>query len=295
MQWIPSDQVDKTAWDLRVREWGGSVFSLSGYFDAVADHWGVLWNDDHSGGIACPFTVKLGVKTLYAPFFHRYIEWIGETPPSREQLEAALKEHFPVAEAQLNGFNSAKNGPDKCYQLLHKEDYSPNQQASRMLKKAVVFEVGQEIAFAPLLKLLKEELSPRVTTIDDRSLGLLEDLLKVFSADKLIQLNLFESGEWKGGIWLLNSNGRLLYLKGTVRESAKKKGGMYRLMNEAIQLAWKENLLFDFGGSNVEGVRRFNLNWGSMDVFYYRLHWNNAPLWWKMIKYLRSKWKKKSY
>jgi hypothetical protein len=71
MQLALSESLDKQQWDELVKASAGSVFSQSAYLDATADHWGVLWNDDRSGGIACPFAVKLGVKILYAPFFHR--------------------------------------------------------------------------------------------------------------------------------------------------------------------------------------------------------------------------------
>lgn len=293
MELILSEKADKNAWDALVKRSGGTVFSLSRYLDATADNWGILWNDDRSGGMICPFAVKFGVKVLYAPFFHRYTEWIGENRPDPAKLKAGLQRHFPVADAQWK--NEMPGMTERVHQLLEKEGFQPNQQAKRMLKKAVGYTIRQERREQELLNLLRRELSPRIASIDDHSLNLLEKLVAGFRDEQLIQLNLLENGNWKGGIWLLPFDGRMLYLKGTVESDAKNNGGMYRLMEHAIQLAFEREMLFDFGGSNAEGVRRFNLNWGGKDVSYRALQWNNAPLWWKIVKSLRQTWNNKLF
>jgi len=293
MELVLSQHIDKKQWDQLVERSGGTVFSLSAYLDATADNWAVLYNADRSEGIACPFSVKLGIRVLYAPFFHRYTEWLGNNPPSEEELIKELKIHFPVADAQLKWENENHT---RYHQVLTREGYKPNQQVKRMLKKATGFEVVEQHKKPILAALLKSELSHRIAAIDDHSLGLLENLVDAFNSrgGELLQLNLESNGEWLGGIWLLVFNNRVLYLKGTVTKEAKENGGMYRLMEHALKLAFDRDLLFDFGGSNVEGVRRFNLNWGSSDVTYGHLEWNNAPLWWKTLKSLRKKWSKRS-
>ncbi len=292
MELVLSKHIDKQQWDDLVARSGGTVFSRSAYLDATADNWAVLYNKQRTGGIPCPYSVKLGVPTLYAPFFHRYIEWIGADQPSEEELLKALQLHYPVADAQLHwpGLEATRK-----HQTITQEQFQPNQQAKRMLKKAARYEVETSWNPVPLMELLHKELAPRVAAVNDHSLSLLEKLIQAFHAPEIRQLNLMENGQWQGGIWLLFFGDRVLYLKGTVTNEAKDNGGMYRLMETAMQLTFAENAVFDFGGSNVEGVRRFNLHWGSSDVFYSHLSWNNAPLWWKSIKTLRSTWKKRSY
>ena len=96
-----------------------------------------------------------------------------------------------------------------------------------------------------------------------------------------------------GGILLVTFNESLLYLKGTALPDTKQKGGMYLVMHEAIQKAAVANCKFDFGGSNVSGVQRFNLNLGGKDNIYYRLKWNNSPWWFKLAKKINGLWRKK--
>lgn len=292
MQLIPSNELDHIGWDRLVRRSGGSAFSLSAYLEATADNWAVLMFGNYEGGIICPFSVKLGVKILYAPFFHRYTEWIGEGKPPYKTLIAELQRHFQVADAHL--FFPEEAG-DKKHQVVSAETFMPNQQAKRMLKKATVFTVGESADRKheeQLLTLIRHELGSRIAGIDDHSLGILRRLLQATNDIRLPlrQLDLFQNGEWKGGLWLVPYNSRMLYLKGTVEADAKRNGGMYALMEHAQQLAFSQNMLFDFGGSNAEGVRRFNLNWGAQDVFYHHLRWNNAPLPWKILKSAKQLW-----
>ena len=55
----------------------------------------------------------------------------------------------------------------------------------------------------------------------------------------------------------------------------------------------EKGLLFDFGGSRVEGVRRFNVNLGGKDSFYSSIEWNNAPFWFNWLKKMQGIWKKR--
>jgi len=293
MQLIQSEKIDKKAWDELVLKAGGTVFSLSTYLDATADHWSILFNEDRSGGMVCPFATKLGVHILYAPFFHRYSEWVGEKVPSLEMLSSKLQEHFPVADANLK-WGIELNDESKVHQVLTQSDYKPNQQVKRMLKKAAIYSVETGRRQPELINLLKQELSPRVAGINDHSLQLLDQLGSQLDDSYLLQLNLLEDTEWKGALWLVKFNHHVLYLKGTVATDAKKNGGMYRLMEQAIKWAFEQKCDVDFGGSNATGVRQFNTNWGGKDTPYLHLHWNNAPLWWKMLKSLREKWNNRS-
>lgn len=279
-------------WDELVRQSGGTVFSLSTYLDATADNWAVLFNEDHSGGIACPFAVKGGVKILYAPFFHRYTEWIGANRPSDEVLLEKLRELFPVADINCRMIAGAA---EKVHQELTKDQYNPNQQAKRMLKKAATYRVTEEWLPGELMRLLETELAPRIAGINAHSLSRLQRLVTDFEHKGMTQINLWKEDQWQGALWLLVFENRVLYLKGTVTAEAKNAGGMYLLMEYAIQQALATNKLFDFGGSNAAGVRRFNLNWGAADQSYQHLQWNNAPLWWKTVKSLRDKWNSKSF
>jgi hypothetical protein len=280
---------ERKRWDELVTANGASVFSESAYLDATAENWLVLVTAEFKSGMACPYVVKGGVKILVTPFFNRFMEWIGNPIPEEEILKA-LKSEFQVADLQVGkGFSLNQ----RIYQNLAPGNLKLNQQAKRSLNKSTQYFVKKEGNIPLMLNLLRSELLNRIHGINEQTLPILEKLVTAYKDKRLQQYNLYKEDEWLGGVWTLESESTVLYLKGTTTEEAKKSGGMYKLMLTAIEDAASKGKVFDFGGSNVESVRRFNLNFGAQDVVYSQLSWNNAPLWWKMLKTIRDKWIKK--
>lgn len=285
---VNSEEIKKE-WDELVSFHGASIFSESIYLDATAENWSILYTNDFKSGMACPYVVKGGVKILVTPFFNRFMEWIGDSVPEQEIMEA-LKSKFPVADLQVGrGFSLNQ----RIYQKLDAGKMKLNQQAKRSLNKSMEYMVKREENIPVMMELLRNELQNRIHGINAQTLPVLEKLVKGYKNQRLEQLNLYESINWLGGLWILETNETVLYLKGTTTEEAKKSGGMYKLMLTAIEYADSKGKVFDFGGSNVESVRRFNLNFGAEDVVYSQLRWNNAPFWWRIVKMIRDKWIKK--
>lgn len=290
MQFVEANSIEiKAKWDALVSLNNASVFSESIYLDATAENWTILYSDDWKSGMACPYVVKGGVKILVTPFFNRFMEWLGE-PVSEQELMTKLKNEFPVADLQTGrGFTLNQ----RIYQKLNPGSLKLNQQAKRSLNKSTEFAINQEENIPEMMRLLQNELQNRIHGINEQTLLILEKLVTGYQGKRLVQFNLVHENSWLGGIWILESGTTILYLKGTTNEEAKKSGGMYKLMLHAIEYAHSQEKIFDFGGSNVESVRRFNLNFGAEDVVYSQISWNNAPFWWRTLKMIRDKWIKK--
>jgi hypothetical protein len=294
MHFVLTDTQDaKNKWASLVAKHQVSVFSELEYLEATAIHWGVLYADDDEAGMACPFTIKAGVKVLVTPFFVRYLEWVGP-PVDVIDIKRTLQSIFPVADIQVK-FQDATSS--KVFQQLNPGKLKLNQQAKRSLKKAVNMRVSSqsidEQQLMKLLNLIESELMSKVSSINERTIQLLFQLVQAYRQNGLIQLDLWEDSKWCGGLWLIESQHRVLYLKGTTTATAKQDGGMYLLMQHAIEQTHQSNKVFDFGGSNVSNVKRFNASFGAEDVVYSQWKWNNAPLWWKGIKFLNDLWKKR--
>lgn len=290
MQFVSTDSTTvKAEWDQLVSLHRCSVFSESAYLDATTENWSILYSDDFKSGMACPYVVKGGIKILVTPFFNRFMEWLGEPVPEQE-LIAALKSEFPVADLQVGRGLSLNQ---RIYQQLDPRKLKLNQQAKRSLNKAADFAVTREENIPAMMDLLQNELQNRIHGINEQTLPILEKLVNNYTGKRLGQFNLLEGDIWLGGIWILETDSTILYLKGTTNEEAKKSGGMYKLMLSAIEYAASKEKIVDFGGSNVDSVRRFNLNFGAEDVVYSHISWNNAPFWWRTMKKIRDKWIKK--
>jgi hypothetical protein len=55
-------------------------------------------------------------------------------------------------------------------------------------------------------------------------------------------------------------------------------------MDEVIHLNSSSKMIFDFGGSSIEQVARFNHSFGAKDYEYQRLYRNNLPFIIKLLK-----------
>jgi hypothetical protein len=265
------------------------------YLDAVAEN--VLFLiDEGNGGIALPYKVKFGVKTFYTPVFCRWISLVGKQQLTSEKIDGIVKDALRQADVYTQHNLFGGEPEELIYQTVNEQQYSLNTQAKRKIKKAkteewkIVFDEPAETA----IDLIESALKNKFANLEDSSFPLLRKLATNFEKSgqlKIISLH-DSSNKLIGSLLLIESESRVLYLKGACIESVKMKGGMYLLMNEAIQSAFASNKTFDFGGSRIPGVRKFNLSFGSVDQTYFHYKWSNGPFWYTLLKNLGKALKK---
>lgn len=284
---------DKKEWDDWVISNNGSVFSRTAYLDATADNWCIVKNN--LGAIACPFTIKLGVRILYTPFFYRYMEWIGKDCDFQNLLRF-LKSNFQVSHSQIKGvFDVAMK--TRVHQLIRHE-ISLNQHAKRMLKKSErnTFKLKWNTTYTLdfLVDFIGNELARKLEDWDIQMISRLKKLVQSLNESNVLNVLILEKDDELGGVlFIVSGKHELVYLKGTCTEEIKQEGGMYALMYHLIHFGISTEKIIDFGGSTVEGVRRFNTSFGGKDEIYTILEWNDAPFFWKILKSLKDRWIKK--
>jgi hypothetical protein len=294
---VERPHIDCEKWDNLVKSNStNAVFSLSCYLDAVAEHWCVLVNDTYTAGIALPYTIRLGIKCCYTPIFVRYVTFFGLEESTRTTILECIQEHFPVGQLCVShsAIFPASAASDFVYQVITPSSpISLNTQAKRMLStySKADFTRIETADENPLFDIISRELPQKIASINTTSLRLLKQLITALKQHNLLHVMMVENGNNipEGGVFLVRFNTSLLYLKGAFSAEAKKKGTMYALMHQSIQSAQADGLHFDFGGSRVEGVRRFNTNLGGEDCAYTMVEWNNAPWWFNQLKKLKIK------
>jgi hypothetical protein len=285
MKFIERNQLDVSKWDRLVKTHSKNVFNLSNYLDITAENWCVLITNDFSAGIAIPYTARLGIRTAYTPYFTRYVEWLGESCDSK-QLLSFLKGRFKVGSIQIKSLHFG--GAQKKHQYLLEEQLNLTENTKRQLKKAQQFPIFKEVQLERLMNLVSQELTKKVPTLNSKTLPILLRVAQQFENNGLHQFNIYDGKELAGAAWFIENEHKVLYLKGACSEHVKKQGGMYRLLFEGISYTFSKGKIFDFGGSNVQGVREFNLKFGAKDALYGLQTWNNAPWWWNLIKALKN-------
>lgn len=298
MKFINREDIEIEKWDALVRtDSKGSVFSLSAYLDAVAENWCIWTNSNYTKGIAIPFTIRIGFKIVYTPIFVRYCEWFGEKDADFENAITRIKEQFKHGNFSVKENFDSNFSSKLIFQNIN-YDQTPkyNTLAKRMFSKfdRTEFQIETIDDHSPILQIIRQELPQKIASINEISMKSLEKLignLKRSGNLKIVAVK--EHDKIVGGIFLVENGSTVLYLKGAFSESSKKEGAMYELMHRSIENALQNKKIFDFGGSRIDGVRRFNVNLGGEDQTYYSYDWDMTPFWFRWLKKARKSWKKK--
>jgi hypothetical protein len=298
LRFIQREHIDCAKWDALVKSDSSvSVFSLSTYLDSVAENWCVFTDEQYTKGIALPFTKRLSVKTCYTAVFLRYVEWIGEQTIQFDKLISILQAEFPAGQLCIKQDALGYSREEFVFQHLpFSTERTINSQAKRMLSKAdkKQYQLVEVDSTQDIQDIITEELPQKIASINDTSLSTLEKLTRQLKNENRLRIIAIKDQTITiGGLYLVDFNDTILYLKGAFTKDAKDAGAMYFAMNEAIKQAQAAGKKFDFGGSRVEGVRRFNVNLGGHDQVYFSYEWNNAPFWFKLMKKARQAWKRK--
>ena len=290
-------RIDKVRWDKLVDSDNKAlVFNKSYYLDAVCDNWYLYHDDLYSCGIIVCSITKLGIASVFPPFFHRSCDLVGDSRVFKvEDFESILLTSFKYGIFQtshLLKFNTIQKLKDLVFQELN-EDIVLSNQAKRKIKNVEkVYKVELRFNINPedLIALIFQVLPAKVDFFKTKSSYRIKKLIKQLeSKEDLYSIGGFVNGDLVGGLFALKHKGRLIYLKGACKDDFLNAGMMYYLMNSLIEKSKEENLIFDFGGSNIKGVKYFNTKFGSKEVSYNMYHWNNSPFWFKILMRLKNR------
>ena len=289
-------KIDKSRWDKLVdSDQKALVFNKSYYLDAVCDNWYLYHDDLYSCGIVICSTTKLGISSVFPPFFHRSCDLVGDLSIFKvEDFESILLSNFKYGIFQtshLFPFKKTQQKKDLVFQEIS-EDIVLSNQAKRKIKnveKLYKVELKYNIKSEDLIALIFEVLPAKVNFFKTKSSHSIKKLIQQAGLiGDLYSIGGFIDGNLVGGLFVLKYKGRMIYLKGACKDEFLNEGMMYYLMNALIVKAKKENLVFDFGGSNIEGVKYFNTKFGGKDISYNMYQWNNSPFWFKALMGLKN-------
>lgn len=294
---IERKDLDVQKWDsLVARTEDAAMFSSSFYLDAVAENWCVLVDDDFKVGVALPYTIRAKRKILYTPIFVSYLELLGSIDTTLLLKDTILKQ-FKTIEIE---FKQAILGPSQqegfVTQFLNRE-LKRKGQVNRMLNKAkrAELEINQTVEWKEVFTIVSSELKGKFSGMTDISLSRLETAYSsAYHRNQLVSFEIRNGNECAGGVICIQNKSQLLYSKGACIPESRDEGGMYAAIDAAIAYANVHNLKFDFGGSRVEGVRRFNIAFGGEDVEYCSYRIDKSPRWFRWVRSLKKRLGKKS-
>ena len=293
MNFVQRPNIDCEKWDsLVARTSNAGIYNKSFFLDALADNWCIYVDQDYSRGIAIPFTQKLKYKIVYTPNFLRSVNFLGAINQSFAiEILNKIKNEFQVGELSIENTEFTIEGENRVFQRIDFFDsHNVNTQSKRMLKKFTQsdFSITNQVNLDKINEFLETNLFQRLEGLNKSDLLVFRKLMNKLEEHKLLfKYAVYNSkNELKGCALFMQTDDKLTYIKGVATNDAMKEGAMYALLNYSINLAKENNLVFDFGGSNIDSVKQFYTNLGGRDVTYYRTKWGKLPVYYQIAKYI---------
>jgi hypothetical protein len=300
IKYLKHNQLDKQKWNSAIENSKNAlVYALSWFLDIMSPEWEALIYGDYD--IVMPLTLrkKLKIKYLYQPVFIQQLGIFSSKDISKETVQGFIAEtekHFKYIDIQLNCANPNIESElfilrntqlidiSKSYEDLFK-NYSKNHKKNlRKINESglVINSTGQSSDFIDLIsEMFVKKGVDEITQIDNSNLKLI--------IDNCLEKNLGEfyfgyiDDKLCASAFFLKWGKRVI-LYTALNEIGRKAGAMFGIIDKYLQENASQDLVFDFAGSNIPGVKYRNLGFGAENEIYFRVKINNLPVPLKWLK-----------
>jgi len=276
---LRNNAIDRERWDSCIAQSNNQLtYAYSWYLDVVAPHWEALISDDYEHVMPLPVKRRYKVSYLVQPILTQQLGIFSKSEINETLVENFIKE-IPYFSYELNLnegnlYTKALVYPNFLLDLHH--TYS---EIAAIYSKNTVRNIG---------KAKKLELKIQVGLSSNEFLGFYSTIEKQFISvrhsvlDKLIKTGITKNAltiygvrsaddELIAGLCLLHSENRLTYLLPVSNHEGKASSAMFLLIDHLIKNEAGKNKVFDFEGSQIEGIARLYRGFGAKNHPYFIL------------------------
>ena len=301
IRFLPSHEIDYDKWNSCIdQSFNTYIFVYTWYLDAACDQWSALVMNDYEAVFPLAHSSKLTIKYLYQPFFTRHFGVFSKNnfdKNAEKEFFSAIPKAFQYLDFCLNPHHHStpekSKTEEKVFQELNliakydelKKKYSEN--ALRNIRRAEkhLLKITDDLSPSLLIKYFKQSQGEKLAYTKKQYDSLQKIMNACIGNANTYCLAVKDlNKKYLAGAFFMETNGRIIYLKGFSTEEGKKKGAMHFLFDQFIQSQSNQNKILDFGGSSVASVARFYKNFGATDCLYLHIHSNRLPEFIKWIK-----------
>ena len=300
IKYLKHNQIVKQKWDSTIENAkNGLVYALSWYLDIVSPNWDALVVGDYEIVMPLTFKTKYGIKYLYQPVFTQHLGIFSIEEITVKQVESfvnKIAENYKFVDIQLNSANPVLN--NKFFELrdtqivdiskLYNEIFS-NYSKSLKINLQKVFDseliinsIGNSSDFIKLMRKMFD-----TKKVDGICLNDYKNLEKIINTSYNKNLGQFYFGylneELCAAAFFLKWNNRTILFT-ALNGKGREVGAMFGIIDRYILENAGRNLILDFAGSNITGVKYRNLGFGAKNITYYAFKLNNLPIPFKWYK-----------
>jgi hypothetical protein len=282
---IPSQEVDVVKWDNRIRSSGnGIIYALASFLTGMTDQWTGIIVNNYELVMPVPWRKKFGVKYCYDAPFLQQSGWFGKADVTADMLLQELFRICKYGNYHFNAGNDVKGTTLRNNFILPlNPDYASIQstfstEALQHIRKAEQSGLSYKAAGLDEAILMYRELyGERLSNISSSTFERFAKLAKLYATeDRAIARKVITQAGTTVAIQLLLKDERRMY---NIMPSTTKEGRKLNASYFLFASLWKEfansNLIFDFEGSDIPGVKAFYEKFSPIPEPYQRLHFNN--------------------
>ncbi len=298
------NEIDVNKWDTRVAlSSNGLPYALSSYLDLVTDsNWSALVKGDYVSIFPLPFEMKMGLKMYLQPPFTQQLGLISEDN-SIELLSEfldAIPRDFAMLFLKGNECNRISNLNEVVvrqrsnYVLDLNRDYEfifsnfSKSLRKRIRKSKDYYEVIESTDVDMLVDYYQNELQSIVGLNEDQFIKArrLFDYLLISGFGHIYTASC--ENEIDGVLLVLQYQNRMINLFGVSNSSGRQHFAMHLILNHLIEQNANRNIIFDFEGSDIKGVKEFYKSFGPERKVYPELYIDNSPLWLTLVQKVKQ-------
>ena len=290
---LTHNMIDKRRWDDCIaKSFNGSVYAWSWYLDIVHPDWEALIENDYERVMPLTHSRKLLLSYMFQPFFVQQLGVYSQSTLSADDVERfvrAIPAKYKIVRYRLNEFNKVDYElgiyePHRNVVLDLIYDYQSlcnnyNNNTKRNLIKAnsAGLTIDKDVKAETIIKLFAENRGRDVEHWKEKEYKRLLDLVDTAIYHEccfVCGVNDIEGRTIAGGIFMC-SHDRIIFLFSGSDESYKNKHALTFLLDNMIREFSESKYIFDFEGSDNDGLFRFYKGFGGKEVYYPEVKYNN--------------------
>jgi len=294
---IPSADIDANKWNACISQ-SKLLYGQFDYINHMADQWDGIVVDDYKIVMPVPWRKKWGIKYYYQPAFTQQLGIFGQYDDALLlEILRHLQQHCRYGDVFFNHCNSAVSNHLNCtsktnlildlsvgYEAI-KNSY--NRDLTNNLKRAQKFNLSYSIGrIEDAIQIYKNWYGNRFLHVTAKDYQNFQALCNVLTkTEQVLVRTIKDANEHTLSIGLfLKDDSRIYNMMNSTGEEGRKKEANSLLLDLVIQEFSGTNLLFDFEGSDLPGVKSFYEKFGAINQPYFHWHHNTLPALLQLIK-----------
>jgi hypothetical protein len=296
---IPSAHIEPDAWDACInRSANGLIYSRYHYLQHLCHEWYGLVVDDYDMVMALPLRNKWGWRYTYMPAFTQQLGLVGPANANTDLIAANIEAFIRYGSPYLNfgNANIARQVQAKAmsnYIIALQQPYTAIRAA---YKKGVDYSIGKSVkagaTYVPshnvgeAIQLYRQSHSHKMLHVQAEDYARFEKLCRLLKEQNNVLVRKVEHPQLGllSLVLLLKDNKRYYNIINYTTHEGRRLEANYLLYDNLLQELAQQDMLFDFEGSDLPGVKSFYEKFGAINQPYYHWHFNNLPFWLRWLK-----------